>query len=84
MSRLSIELTPQQHQKLKALAALQGKSIKQFVLERTLADVRGMNDEHALQELENLLKPRIEAAQRGDFSSRTPKQIFESVQSSLK
>ena len=59
-------------------------SIKQFVLEPTLTDVQSMSEEHALQELENLLMPRIEAAHRGDFSSRTPKRIFESVQSSLK
>jgi len=84
MSRLSIELTPQQHQKLKALAALHGKSIKQMVLEPSLADVQDMGDEHALRELENLLKPRIAAAHQGDVSSRTPQQILESVQNILR
>ncbi|CAN7644661.1 hypothetical protein LJR104_004925 [Neorhizobium sp. LjRoot104] len=34
MSRLTIDMTDQQHQSLKALAALQGKSIKQYALER--------------------------------------------------
>nr|WP_312609110.1 hypothetical protein [Agrobacterium pusense] len=34
MSRLTIDITDQQHQSLKALAALQGKTIKQYVLER--------------------------------------------------
>jgi uncharacterized protein (DUF1778 family) len=32
MSRLSIDLTPEQHQKIKAVAAMQGKSIKEYVL----------------------------------------------------
>ena len=32
MSRLSIDLTPEQHQQIKALAALQGKSMKDFIL----------------------------------------------------
>ena len=34
MSRLSIEVTPEQHQKIKALAALHGKSIKDFILNK--------------------------------------------------
>ena len=34
MSRLTIDITDQQHQSLKALAALQGKTIKQYALER--------------------------------------------------
>ncbi|EOV8088369.1 hypothetical protein ABN078_03465 [Providencia huaxiensis] len=33
MSRLTIDITEQQHQSLKALAALQGKTIKQYTLE---------------------------------------------------
>lgn len=34
MSRLTIDMTPQQHQALKAMAALEGKTIKQYTLER--------------------------------------------------
>lgn len=34
MSRLTIDMTDQQHQSLKALAALQGKTIKQYALDR--------------------------------------------------
>ena len=36
MSRISIDVTDAEHKKLKALAALSGKSIKEFVIERTL------------------------------------------------
>ncbi len=36
MSRLTIEVTEQQHQSIKAMAALQGQSIKEYVLERLL------------------------------------------------
>ena len=80
MRRLSIEVTPEQHQRLKAVAALQGKSIKDYVLERALPplpDMDSMSDEEALNKLENFLKPRIEAAKKGDFSSRSVEQIFE-------
>lgn len=33
MSRLAIDVTDQQHQALKAMAALEGKTIKQYVLD---------------------------------------------------
>ena len=36
MSRISIDVTPEEHSKLKAPAALSGKSMREFVLERTL------------------------------------------------
>ena len=36
MSRLSIELTPEQHHRLKAIAALSGRTIREYVLERVL------------------------------------------------
>lgn len=39
MSRLSIDLTDQQHQSLKALAALQGKTIRQYAVERLFQPV---------------------------------------------
>ena len=38
MPRLSIDITPEEHQKLKAIAALKGESIKDYVLKRTLDD----------------------------------------------
>ncbi len=74
MSRLSIELTPEQHQRLKAMAALQGQSMKEYVLERSLPDLpnrNSMTEEQALYQLEQFLAPRIEAAERGEISSRT-------------
>jgi len=36
--RLSIELTPEQHQLLKVSATLEGKSLKAYVLERVLGN----------------------------------------------
>jgi hypothetical protein len=75
--RLSIEVTQEQHQRLKAAAALQGKSIKDYVLERTLPD---LEEQAALRELESFLKPRIEAANRGEFSSESVDSIFDQVE----
>ena len=72
--RLSIEITPEQHKRLKATAAMQGKSIKDYVLERTLPD-----EEAALKELEDFLGPRIESAKRGERSDQTLDEIFDGV-----
>ena len=86
MRRLSIEVTPEQHRRLKAIAALQGKSIKDYVLERALPPApsnSSLSEEEALQQLETLLAPRVEAAERDEISSRTPAQIFEDVRRNL-
>ena len=74
--RLSIEITTNQHQRLKAAAALQGQSIKDYVLKRTLPKVE---ERIALQRLEEFLKPRIEAANNGQLSSKSVDDIFNEV-----
>jgi uncharacterized protein (DUF1778 family) len=80
MRRLSIKVTPEQHQRLKAVAALQGKTIKDYVLERALPplpDMSSMSEEEAVNRLEDFLNPRIEAAKKGQFSSRSVEKVFE-------
>lgn len=74
---LSIEISPEQHQRLKASAALQGKSIKDYVLDKTLPD---SDEKSALHELESFLKPRIEAADKGEFSKKSIDDIFNEVE----
>jgi len=74
MPRLSIDLTPEEHQKLKAIAALQGESIKDFVLKRTLGDapaLDNMNEAEAVVALSDFLRPRIEQVRRGELSTKT-------------
>ena len=75
--RLSIEISPEQHQRLKASAALNGQSIKDFVLSRTLPDV---GQQTALKELESFLKPRLVAAKRGEFSNKSLDDIFDELE----
>lgn len=74
MSRISIDVTPEEHQRLKAMAALQGKSIKEFVLASTLG-TQGEDD--ALGELEALLDKRLANARARGMSTRTAGEIFE-------
>ena len=52
--RLSIEITREQHKKLKATAAMQGKSIRDYVLDRTLP---GHEVEAAPKELKRSSSP---------------------------
>lgn len=41
MSRVTIDITDHQHQALKAMAVLQGKSIKEYVVERLFPQMGG-------------------------------------------
>jgi ParD-like antitoxin of type II ParDE toxin-antitoxin system len=64
MSRLTIDLTEQQHQALKATAALQGKTIKQYAIERLFPS--SSDQDAALGELKALLLQRMAEAHRGE------------------
>ena len=70
--RLSIEITREQHKKLKTTAAMQGKSIRDYVLDRTLPD---HEVEAVSKELEAFLQPRVEEVLRGERSSKTVDEI---------
>lgn len=78
MSRISIDVTDAEHQKLKAMAALQGKTIKEFVLASTLGQAKP-DEESALRELEELLETRMERARTEGFSTRSVEDIFEAA-----
>jgi hypothetical protein len=75
MSRLTIDMTDQQHQSLKALAALQGKTIKQYALERLFP---GDTDaDQAWQELKALLGGRINAGLAGNLTAKSIGEILD-------
>ena len=69
MSRLTIDITDQQHQSLKALAALQGKTIKQYAIERLFS--AGAGEDAAWQELKTLLGQRIAEGLVGGVSTKS-------------
>ena len=74
MSRLTIDMTDRQHQSLKALAALHGKTIKQYALEKLLP---GEDDADAWQELKTLLAARVEEGLGGRISAKGVDAIVE-------
>jgi len=82
MSRLTIDITEQQHQALKAMAALEGKTIKQFTLERIFSS--GDSDLFARNQIKALLAERVAQAQRGEVVEGNITQIAErAVQASI-
>jgi len=75
MSRLTIDISDKQHQSLKALAALQGKTIKQYALERLFP---GENDaDKAWQELKAIVETRVEEGLSGKVSNQTIREILD-------
>ena len=68
MPRLSSDISAHEHQQIKAMAALKGQSIKEYVLSRALVDMPDpatMIDEEALAALKALLAPRLADAEVG-------------------
>lgn len=75
MSRLTVDITDEQHQSLKAMAALQGKTIKQYALERLFpAESAG---DPAWHDLKSLLEQRIQDGLAGKVSGKTISQILD-------
>ena len=81
--RLSLEVTPEQHQRLKAVAALRGQSIKDYILNRVLPETPTEDEDEALRQLEAFLEPRIKAAQAG-VVNKSVKQIFEETHQEMR
>src|SRR5437764_11807377 len=75
MSRISIDVTKDQHKRLKALAALRGVSLKDYLLKNAL-DSRDRDEEKALAELQNFLDGRLRKARAGKISRRKVGEIF--------
>ena len=87
MPRLSIDVSAQEHQQLKAMAALNGQSIKDYVLARALVDMPNpatMTDQEALQALKALLTPRIAEADAGQVVRATAEEIKREARERLK
>ena len=79
MSRLVIEVTPEQHHRLKAMAALSGQTLKDYILDRalpSLPEAESLSEKEALQQLEAFLKPRIEEAERGEVVNQSVTEII--------
>lgn len=79
MSRISIEVTPEQHHRLKAVAALRGQSIKDFILSQSIPG-QGDGLENPLDALESFLQKRINQAEAGEISQHSVSDIWTGMQ----
>jgi hypothetical protein len=79
MSRISIEVTPEQHHRLKAVAALHGQSVKDYILSQSIP---GESDgqENPLHALESFLQKRINQVEAGELSQQSVSDIWTDVQ----
>ncbi|OSQ35134.1 antitoxin [Thalassospira mesophila] len=75
MSRLTIDITDQQHKSLKAMAALQGKTIKQYALERLFPE--NVEADKAWHDLKALLENRINDGLSGKVSAKSIGEIVD-------
>lgn len=73
MIRLTIDITEQQHQSIKAIAALQGKSIKEYAIERLFP--AASDEDRALGELKALLEQRMAESTRGEVLTQSLAEI---------
>ena len=83
MSRLIIDVSGEQHQHIKALAALQGKTIKNYVLEKLFPQDDG-TDNAAWDELTQVLLSRIEDAENNPPAKKTFEQLTQDIIQSRK
>lgn len=79
MSRLIVDISSEQHQVIKALAATEGKTIKDYVLERLLPVSEDASTDEAWNELKSILAKRIENACTQGISSRSVTDIMEAT-----
>lgn len=76
MSRLTIEMTDQQHRSLLALAAQRGKTVGEYAIERLFPAGNG-EEEQAWQELRAVLEERVSQGLAGGISPRTIRAIVD-------
>ena len=82
MGRLSIDITVSEHQQIKMLATLQGKTIREYAREKLFSSVSASTNSEltAWEAFAVLAKERIADADSDDISKRTFDEIFDLVQ----
>lgn len=72
MSRLVLDISNEQHQQIKAMAALSGIRLKEFVIQKIFSRA---DDERAYEDLKSLLLSRIEEASSSEPPSLSSREI---------
>jgi hypothetical protein len=77
MSRLMIDLTDEQQMHLKAIAALQGKTMRQYAVERLLPVGDGSDEDW--EQFKQFINRRIESGLAGNVSERSFDEIVDTA-----
>lgn len=82
MNRLTIEIEPEQHRRIKTLASFAGMTIKDFILSKTLAPTAGQSAQDDPDTTETLLaSPENARRLRDAIGSKTPEHlVFETTE----
>lgn len=85
MSRLTIEVSSEQHQHIKVMAAMRGQSIKEYIINRVFNEKNEEEEkeEAAWKKLMLLLEVRIAEVREQGVSRKTVQQITEEALASL-
>jgi Antitoxin ParD len=82
MSRLTIDLTDEQHRHLKAVAALEGKTIRQFATERLFpaaTDAALSDEDQAWEEFKLFIGKRVDDALESEPIKLSVTDVFNQV-----
>ncbi len=82
--RLSVDITHEQHQRIKVIASLNGQSIKDYGLKKVLPETLTADEGNALLQLEAFLEPRIKAAEDNNVIQKSIRQIFEETHQEMR
>ncbi len=82
MSRIVIDVSGEQHQKIKLMATLQGKTIKDYVLSKLIPE--NETEDESWKELSSILLSRIEAVENGPSAQKTFEQLTQEIIKSRK
>lgn len=79
MSRLVIDMSVEEHQQIKTLAAMRGMTIKEFVLGQIFPLDISAEEEQAWRQLQEVLSNRISQAEKGGIANKSFSQITDEV-----
>lgn len=82
MSRLTIEISNEEHRKIKTLAGLSGQTIEEFVRSRIFEE--NFEKDNDWQEFKDLMLERILDAENSDINQKSIKDIVKEELSSQK
>jgi len=79
MSRLTIEVSSDQHQQIKVMAAMQGKSIKDYIIAKLFRTDDEIAEQAAWENLKTELNSRLDDAKENGVSPLTVKEVTENA-----